>query len=186
MNFKVQNFEKEHIPTVKDFTDRWIGEGYFSFKDLEKTWELSQTQGLNASYLAFAEDELAAVRLSFAPGEWTQTMHGLSTEKWDVQVHEMGYFKSLFVAEKFQRQGLGRKLSRQSLTTLEQMGAKAVACHCWAESPGNSSQKYLESMGFKKVAEHPKFWHDIDYLCTRCTPDRCQCTALEMVRKEPL
>ena len=68
------------------------------------------------------------------------------------------------------------------LSILKDMGAEAVLCHSWMESPENSSQRYLLKMGFQKIKEHPKFWYEIDYFCTRCGPSRCVCTAGEMIK----
>jgi predicted N-acetyltransferase YhbS len=130
VSFEIRNYDIEDIPAVKQFTDQWIGEGYFSEQELKDIFKLSQGNGMNASYLAFQGEELAAVRLSLAPGEWVKTMRGLNPKKWGVPDSQVGYFKSLFVAEKFQRQGPGRGLSQKSLLTLKDMGAQAVVCHC--------------------------------------------------------
>ena len=54
----------------------------------------------------------------------------------------MGYFKSLFIHEDYQGAGLGKTLSHKA-SVLKEMGAHAVLCHSWMESPKNSSQRYL-------------------------------------------
>ena len=95
----------------------------------------------------------------------------------------MSYFKSLFVSGDYQQQGLGKTLSTKSIELLKQMGAEAILCHSWLESPGNSSQKYLQRMGFTDVTTHEKFWYPVDYHCTRCGPAKCVCTAIEMIKK---
>ena len=68
------------------------------------------------------------------------------------------------------------------MEVIKLMGGKAVLCHSWLESPGNSSQRYLSSIGFESVKEHEKFWYEIDYECTRCGPEKCVCTAMEMIK----
>ena len=61
------------------------------------------------------------------------------------------------------------------------MECQAVVAHSWKESPNNSSMKYLEKLGFLPVGEHPLFWSEVDYDCTRCGKPPCQCTATEMI-----
>jgi len=166
------------------FTDQWIGQNYYSLTEIEEILEISRQGKLNASLGAFDEkNNLVGVRLTFAPGTWTQKKgRGISPELWQVRAEQVAYFKSLFVHPDFQQLGIGRQLSQKSIEVLRQMGARAIVCHSWLESPGNSSQAYLNKMGFTPVAEHPKFWHEIDYLCTRCGPARCVCTAMEMIK----
>ncbi len=176
------SFEKKYLNEVKDFTDQWIGENYYSMEELEKVISFSKQDGLNASLLAFVDNELAAVRLTYAPGVWVDSQRGVTPLKWDLPKERVSYFKSLFVAEKFQQKGLGRELSKKSIEIIKQMGAQAVVCHSWLESPGNSSQKYLLKMDFKPVHTHERYWYEIDYLCTRCNPNRCVCTAVEMIK----
>lgn len=182
------------VPTIKKFTDRWIGQNYFSVPELEQILQLSvarshenSSQQLTASLGAFLDGEMIAVRLSFAPGAWIKKVgRGLTPEIWQqrfgLRPEDVAYFKSLFVAEQHQQLGLGKTLSLESIELLKKMGAKAILCHSWLESPGNSSQLYLQKMGFQDVSKHPLFWNHIDYDCTRCAPDRCQCTAMEMIK----
>lgn len=176
---ELRSLTQNDTAQVKAFTDQWIGLNYYSESELSHYLE----QSLGCSIAAFVNDELAAIRISLAPGNWVNEMKsGLTPTKWKVKPSEMSYFKSLFVAKKFQAEGLGKKLSLQSIELLKEKGAKAVLCHSWLESPNNSSQRYLLKMGFEAIAEFPKFWHPIDYQCTRCAPKRCECTAIEMVK----
>lgn len=183
MNIRLENFSSKNIAEVKKFTDRWIGQNYYSDSELEEICELSCLQGLNASYLAFSGDVLAGVRLTFAPGSWLlKKKKGVTPQMWEVEPGHVAYFKSLFISDDFQKMGIGKSLSEKSIETLLQMKAQAIICHSWLESPENSSQRYLQSMGFQDVTDHPKFWYEIDYHCTRCGPERCECTAREMIK----
>lgn len=170
------------IAGVKSFTDRWIGENYYSNEELQESLEFSKKNNLNASLVAVEGDKIVGVRLTYAPGAWTKKARGITPAGWKVAQNEVAYFKSLFIHEEFQKMGIGRRLSSQSIEILKQMGARAIICHSWLESPGNSSQKYLQKMGFEEVARHEKFWYPIDYQCTRCGPARCVCTAVEMIK----
>lgn len=182
MKFEITAFEVHQIPEVLAFTDQWIGNGYFSHDELLQVINYSQNENLNASFLAYENGMLSGVRLSYLPGAWVKEARGLTPSNWKTPVERVGYFKSLFIADSAQKQGLGKRLSEKSLNVLKEAGAEAVVCHSWIESPENSSRRYLESMGFSQVGEHPKFWEMIDYLCTRCAPQRCQCTAAEMMK----
>ena len=175
----ITSLTHDHVALIKAFTDQWIGLNYYSQDELAHY--LDQSEGCSLG--AFVGDELAAVRISLAPGRWIKEMGaGLTPARWKVTENSMAYFKSLFVAKKFQADGLGKKLSLRSIELLKAKGAKAVLCHSWLESPNNSSQRYLLKMGFEAVNEFPKFWYPIDYQCTRCAPRRCECTAIEMVK----
>ena len=173
----------EDIHELKTFTDKWIGENYFSEKELKEILIKSQKEKLNCSFKAVVNNELAGVRLSFAPGNWIEdSSKGLSPNKWNVSADSVGYFKSLFISKNFQKLGIGKSLSSLSMKVLHEMGARAIICHSWLESPENSSQRYLKSLSFQAVKEYKAFWSDIDYECTKCSPKRCSCTAIEMVK----
>lgn len=180
MSLTIRSVTSDDVAAIKVFTDKWIGLNYYQAGELEHYIEQSQGCSLGA----FAEDgELAAIRISLAPKTWIEELgRGLTPQLWQVKADKMAYFKSLFVAKKFQAKGLGRKLSLASIEKLKQQGASAVLCHSWLESPNNSSQRYLAKLGFEEIARFPKFWYPIDYECTRCGPKRCVCTAVEMVK----
>ena len=178
----IYSLQHEDLDELKEFTDQWIGTNYFSIKELEHYYKLGKIGDLNASYVAKSNQKIVGLRLSFAPGNvLSEFKNGLTTNKWNVPPETVGYFKSLFISEEFQAMGLGKKLSQASIETLKKMGAKAVLCHSWNESPNNSSRRYLDKMGFIPIETHPKFWNHIDYDCTRCAPNRCICDATEMI-----
>lgn len=171
------------IDSIKVFTDKWIGENYFSNNEIAEIIERGCLGSENAGLKALCDGKLAGVRLTYAPGKWIdESARGLTPDKWNVDSTKVAYFKSLFVSGEFQQKGIGKSLSDKSIEILNKMGAEAILCHSWLESPGNSSQKYLMKMGFNEVGHHQKFWYPIDYECTRCTPNRCVCTAAEMIK----
>jgi GNAT superfamily N-acetyltransferase len=121
------------------------------------------------------------MRLTYPPGQWEHGKgHGLEPRKWPHAISETGYFQSLFLASDLQGHGWGGKISQAALAILKETGAKGVVCHSWKESPNNSSTRYLLKLGFTPVADHPLYWKDVDYNCTRCLKPPCQCTAQEM------
>lgn len=186
VGFMVEGIEirplcREDLVRVKAFSDRWIGRNYFTMADLETTLLRSRKGGLTASFTAWVDGELAALRLTYAPGSWLHAYREKITPKrWRVSPQRAAYFKSLFIAEKFQRRGLGTRLSKQSLAVVREMGCQAVLCHSWLESPGNSSQKYLNRLGFQRVEVHPGFWEND--ACNHCLPEPCTCTGVEMIK----
>ena len=183
----IRPLEGSDLKKVQLFTDRWIGKDYYSYSELQDVFKKGNQGALNASFIALSGDNVVGVRLTYAPGTWIESSteifkKGLSTKEWKVLSSKMGYFKSLFVHGDFQGKGIGKVLSNKALSILKEMGAEAVLCHSWMESPENSSQRYLLKMGFQKIKEHPKFWYEIDYFCPRCGPSRCVCTAGEMIK----
>lgn len=181
-DFRITHLDFTDIQSVKLFTDRWIGANYFSLLDLQDILEKSKKDGLNASFLAWKQERLIGVRLTFAPSTWVSSAQQICPDLWTVPPESVGYFKSLFIDEEFQNQGLGKRLSKISGETLLKQGAKAIVTHSWLESPNNSSQNYLIKSGFIVVANHKNFWEHIDYQCLRCSPSRCKCTAVEMIK----
>ncbi|MEC7183828.1 MAG: GNAT family N-acetyltransferase, partial [Bdellovibrionota bacterium] len=169
----IRPLEESDLKNVQLFTDRWIGQDYYSYSELYDVFKKGNQGSLNASFVALSGGDVVGIRLTYAPGTWIESStevfkKRLSTKEWKVPSLKMGYFKSLFIHEDFQGKGLGKVLSNKALSILKDMGAEAVLCHSWMESPENSSQRYLLKMGFQKIKEHPKFWYEIDYFCTRC------------------
>lgn len=171
------------VAAVKNFTDRVVGAGYYSIDELTEFQKKSiAATGEICSFVLInpVSSEIMGLRLAFPPGNWD---HGkgskLRADLWPTKLSETAYFQSLFVSPKLQRQGWGLKLSIKSLEIFKKLKAAAVVTHCWKESPGNSSNKYLENLGFKTIIEHPNYWIDVDYVCTR-DGKPCKCTAIEM------
>lgn len=179
----IRPLEEKDLPLIKAFTDREIGDGYFSLEELKTAYSKSQKNGVMCSHVLEDENKkIHGLRLTYAPGQWQQgkTQH-LRPDLWPVDLDEAGYFQSLFLSEQARGKNLGPKMSKISLERLLQLGAKAVVTHAWKESPNNSSLNYLKKFGFVPVIEHPLFWKDVDYVCTR-DGKPCMCTAVEMIK----
>lgn len=179
---EIKALDSIYFPQVLEFTDKYIGKNYFNTQDLEKVLKKSLYKNQNSSLLAFIDNTLVGVRLTYMPQIWINSPDlKIHPNLWPVDKNAVGYFKSLFVDPNHQSQGIGVTLSAQSLNILKSVGAKAVVTHCWVESPNNSSFNYLSKMGFKEVFEIKKAWSHIDYDCVVCTPKKCFCTAKEMI-----
>jgi len=180
MDLIIKPFEKTDIESTKILTDKEIGQDYFSLEELREMQQRSQFESRTASFVLRSDQEVFGIRLSFPPGQWQKGKGaGLSENLWDHKKSETAYFQSLFISNKVQKQGWGKRLSEKSLKVLKEMGAKAVVCHSWVESPGEASKKYLLSLGFKGLALYPEYWKGVDYICPRCSKP-CLCTAEEM------
>ena len=184
--FKInyRNIGPKDLDKLVRFCDRWIGKGYFKKDELRDALLRGIKDDINASFLAEIEGKIIGIRICYAPDEWVniKNMDFLSPGAWGVEITEVAYFKSLFIHGKYQKKGIGSKLSRLAINSLKEMGAKAIVAHAWKESPENSSLKYLNKMGFKEVSEHKRFWYLHEYDCTRCGEgQKCECSACEMV-----
>ncbi len=179
---EIRELQSQDLESLRQFTDREIGKGYYSPAELLDIFKRSSKQGVMCSLvLVDSKNNIEAIRISYPPENWDQGKgKGLEVEKWPHLKSETAYFQSLFISEKMQGQGWGGKLSKESLKLLKKVGAKGVVCHSWKESPNNSSTKYLLKLGFKPIAEHPLFWKDVNYNCPICLKPPCQCTAQEM------
>lgn len=178
---------KEFLPAdvckVKLFTDQCIGLNYYSVEELTEYQKKSITSDNEVCSFILVDPEtteIKGLRLAFPPGNWS---HGkgsrLRVDLWPNSLSQTAYFQSLFIAPELQNQGWGRKLSYKSIEIFKRLGALGIATHCWKESPNNTSYKYLSALGFKTIVEHPDYWIDVDYTCTR-DGKPCRCTALEM------
>ena len=177
---------RRDLGLLKEFTDRTIGAGYYSEKELEEIFDKSESEKSGSAkmcslLLRDPSGEILGVRFTYPPGRWSRGKgEGLNPSRWPHPIEQTAYFQSLFLSDKVQGQGWGSKLSNASIGILKTVGARGAVCHSWKESPFNSSSKYLEKMGFQKIAEHPLYWQHVDYNCTRCLKPPCQCTAVEM------
>ncbi len=179
---KIRTLEQSDLGPLKAFTDREIGAGYYSETELSDIFRRSSKSGVMCSLLLCAADgRIEGVRFSFPPGNWSHGKgQGLNPEKWPHGLNETAYFQSLFLSANVQGHGWGGKISSASIEILKRAGAKGIACHSWKQSPHGSSTRYLQKLGFKKVAEHAEYWKEVNYNCTICLTPPCRCTAEEM------
>ncbi len=180
--FNIRPLTASDLNDLLSFTNREIGAGYYSAKELEDILQRSRHGDVMCSLLLCDESgSVQGVRFSFAPGHWTHGKgHGLCPEKWPHPLKETAYFQSLFLSSAAQGKGWGGRISAESLKILARVGAKGVVCHSWKESPHGSSTRYLKKLGFRAIAEHPDYWKDVNYNCTVCHKPPCRCTAVEM------
>ena len=187
---KIREFKASDVPAVKKFTDENIGENYYTLEELEANQARSVSRGITTSFILVDEhltaelrpsEKILGLRLAYGPGQWN---HGkgskLRPELWGHSIQELAYFQSLFVSESVRGMNFGPELSLRSIDAFKKLNAKAILTHSWKESPNNSSVRYLEKIGFKALAEHPEYWIDVDYVCTR-DGKPCRCTAIEML-----
>lgn len=179
----IREFIASDVEKVKQFTDKAVGLGYYSIDELVANQKKSVAKsGEICSFVLAKEntDEIFGLRLAYPPTNWN---HGkgahLRPDLWPTAIEETAYFQSLFVAPELQGQGWGPKLSAEALRVFKKLGAKGVVAHCWKESPNNSSMRYLQNLGFNTIIEHPNYWVNVNYVCTR-DGYPCHCTAIEM------
>lgn len=181
-DFKIVPFTANFISDVVHFTDVQIGENYYSLNEmLENQKKSIAPNGEMTSFILLdSKNEIHGLRLAYPAGNWA---HGkgnkLRPDLWPFSLEKSAYFQSLFISESARGFGFGPKMSEKSLEVFKALGNQGVITHCWKESPENTSFKYLSSFGFKPVVEHPLYWFDVDYECTR-DGKPCRCTAIEM------
>ena len=177
---KIEDFLPSHIPGVIKLADEVFGKGYYTYEELNEIQKKSILKGINASKVLVDNNEVLGVRLTKPPGSWERGKgRGLSKDQWPHTFGETAYFQSLFVSKLIRKTGRGKELSKNSIASLKEMGAKGIVCHSWMESPGNGSSRYLHSMGFKLINRWPEYWKEVDYNCKVCGRP-CLCTAEEM------
>lgn len=179
----IRPFLPSDVHRVRLFADQEIGAGYYTEAELIENQKKSvHKNGEISSFLLIDEatDQVKSLRLAYPPGNWS---HGKGRAQrddlWPHKINETAYFQSLFLSADVQGQGWGPKLSQMSIDLFKKCKVKGIATHSWKESPHNSSVRYLEKVGFKKIIEHPLYWVDVDYVCT-FDGKPCRCTAVEM------
>lgn len=180
---KIRCLQESDLVAVQRFTDRTIGQGYYDLAELKQILKRS-TQGAQIYSLILIDElgEVRGIRITYAPGEWmTGKGQGLAPHLWKVPQSTCAYFQSLFIEPGLTGQGWGKKLSQEAIRLLRLASTKAVVCHSWKESPGDSSNKYLQTLGFIPIATYPLYWKEVDYSCSRCGKP-CVCTAIEMIK----
>lgn len=174
---------REDAPAVAALADRLIGLDYYPTPQVEADLARSTVDGVPLCYVAETDDGLVGFRLTFPPGRWSSGRgKGLTPERWPAPIEQAGYFQSCFVDPAVTGQGIGRRLGQRALDDLRRCGARLAVAHSWKESPHNSSMRYLQRLGFSAVAEHPRYWAEVDYLCSGCRVKPCICTSIEMIR----
>lgn len=188
--FLISPMEERHINAILQFTDRWIGENYFSENDVLRMIRESRApvpeignREVSASCLAWQGENLVGIHIALAPGKWEKGHTPFLMHQWPVKGIEVAYFKSLFVHGDYRGIGIGQRLNELSTIVLMQQGAKGIVTHSWLESPDNSSQRYMLKNGFVEIGRHSLFWNVQGYHCVRCKPEPCQCTAVEMFKR---
>lgn len=183
--FQIHEFSLELLSKVKEFADLEIGKNYYTLEELQNNYKKSIAKnGEMCSFVLLDQDQkVHGLRLAYPPGNW---VHGkgnnLRPELWPFKSDQAAYFQSLFISEAARGSGYGPKLSDKSIQVFKKVGAKGIVTHCWKESPNNSSFRYLTNTGFKSAIEHPNYWIDIQYTCSR-DGYPCRCTAIEMYKE---
>lgn len=178
---EIRPLSPKYFQDIIKFTDKEIGLNYFDESSLWELYNQSQTHFGSTSFVAYDEEKIVAIRLTRMHGcGWINTKK-TNKEKWNANSDKVAYFQSLFVDPAYQNHGLGSQLSLKSIEVLKLAGAEAIVSHSHVESPNNSSFKYLSKLGFKEVKFFKHYWKHIDYFCSACHKNPCECSAIEMI-----
>ncbi len=182
-NYTFRHIQQADWPQIVELSDKNFGTNYITSNELAKNFSKKHKNNSLCSYVLENPDyKIMGVRLTYAPGSWPQDLVSRSSNKWPITLDKLAYFKTLFLDSSLQGQGFGPKLTKLSFDSLIQLNTKAVVCHSWKESPNNSSERYLLNAGFKPLVEINNFWDYKEYDCVLCLPDKCKCTATEMIK----
>ncbi len=158
------------------------GDGYLSVENLTRWHQQGIVNNINASYVAYIDEQLVGFRITFSAQQW-QEDEWCSTELWPVTIKNTCYFKCNTVIEKHRGLGIGGKLLKLSISAAKQQGALAGVSHLWQQSPKNSAVAYFTRCGGKLIKVHPDKWladSKQGYCCTLCGYE-CHCSAAEMM-----
>ena len=179
---KIVTMQPAHFAEIVALANQVHGDNYLDLKSLTQLYPRGIKHGINAGFVALADEKVVGYRLSYAAGQWLLDKW-CSVELWPVAADKMAYFKSVAVAPALQGQGLGPALLKASVSALQQQGAAAGLAHIWQQSPNNAAQRYFTKAGAILLRVHPDRWLHLsetaNYICPLCG-DRCHCSAAEM------
>lgn len=159
------------------------GDNYLTETNVADYFARGQKNGRNLHWLAFADDQLVGLRLTFAPGCWPIDDY-CSPSEWPVDPEHMCYFKCAAIDQDFQGLGIGKSLLQHSVVEAAALGCKAGLAHIWRQSPNNSAFEYFSRCGGELIDDYPDRWYlasvEDGYYCPVCQ-GICHCTAAEMV-----
>lgn len=179
---KIEGLSPHHLTQLKDVSDQWIGSDYFSLDSLKQFASPNRDENLSLVLLD-SENQICGFRLTEKFPFESGLINKCHEDLWPFSIQRAAYFKSLFIKPEWTGVGLGLRLSQASIERARQQDFEGIFCHSWKESPHQSSVRYLQKLGFVEIAEHPLFWSDVNYHCTRCGNPPCQCTAIEMIKE---
>lgn len=175
--------------TVADFAavitlgNKVHGDNYLTSENLADYFARGQQQGRNLQWVAFADDKLVGLRLTFAPGCWPIDSY-CSPHKWPVAAEQMCYFKCAAIDQDYQGLGIGKSLLQHSVVEAAAIGCTAGLAHIWRQSPNNSAFEYFSRSGGMLIQDHPDRWYlasvEDGYYCPVCD-GICHCVAAEMI-----
>ncbi|MDO8460937.1 MAG: N-acetyltransferase [bacterium] len=94
---------------------------------------------------------------------------------------KVGLIKSVAVRPAYRHQGIGTKLTIESMIRLKEMSCDSFLAVSWVSNRPDSSQKMFEKLGFKNILSIPDYWTEDSikegYLCPNCG-NPCHCTAI--------
>ena len=177
-----KNIDKSDFAAVISLGTKVHGEGYIDEEKLLDWVDKGIKDNLNASYVAYDNNELVGFRLTFSVNQW-QLDQWCSPSLWKIDETRVCYFKCNTVDERYRGCGIGSELLKRSRKTAQQQGAIAGVSHLWMQSPGNSAVKYFKKCGGFLIKEHADRWHSLSlqgYQCPVCEK-ACHCSAAEML-----
>ena len=177
----IREMRPDDANAVEALADIVVGPGYYPRDTVLEFLERATVGDVVCAHVAFVGSELVGFRFALPPGRWTSGRgRGLSPETWPAPLEQCAYFQSSYVATAHMGKGIGRVMARRAIDSLRALDARAIVTHSWKEAPHGSSFRYLSRLGFRPVAEHPRYWSEVDYTCIR-DGRPCLCTAIEMV-----
>lgn len=183
MDIQYEPLTPSHFERLITLANHVHGDNYLDKISMQRLYEESFCNGINASFVSLIGDKLIGFRLTVAAHQW-QADKWCSPEKWQIPEQKVCYFKCNTVDSNYRKHGVGSTLLGLSIEKAKAQGAEAGLAHIWLASPGNSAYKYFSKCGGKLVAEHPGKWRHLSinegYCCPVC-PDICECIAAEML-----
>lgn len=179
-----RQMQETDFEAVIELGNKVHGENYLTPENLADFYSRGQTEcGRNLHWLAYADNELVGIRITFAPNQWPVDRH-CTPEKWPFSADQLCYFKCSAVDPDFQGGGVGKSLLMHSIIEAQGAGCLGGLAHIWKQSPNNSAFEYFSRCGGELISEHQNRWLqsslDEGYYCPVCDGD-CYCTAAEML-----
>lgn len=167
---------------ANEIYDISLGKGYIPPEDLLR---YSQDRDHYILIGSVINGKLLGIMLAYPADHEYIKDYNDELEKFDtslqLQPYSTGIIKSLAVKPEYRHEGIGTKLTVESMKRLQEMSCSLLFAPAWDSGKPDSSPKMFDKLGFNNVLEIPNYWTkdsiEKGYQCPNCG-NPCHCKAI--------
>ena len=169
------------LQQASEIYDISLGQSYISPEDLLKYAAKPDSHILLGSEV---NQTLLGVMLAYPLDSKTTQEYAHTFQQHNIPItlteYNVGLIKSVAVRPEYRHQGIGTKLTIESMIRLKEMSCDLFLAVSWVSNRPDSSQEMFDKLGFKNILSVPDYWTKDSikegYLCPNCG-NPCHCSA---------